>query len=171
MHSSRGIRGFLYSRKMPCLYHTLRTGHDRFLAHSFHLYIITHSPIIWLSATVFTRYSTASFAASVFIFIPMKNVIPFVSVIQMFVLHRMTLSILKTFFGLSAYLAEDTVSRNNSYWVLTSFVAMATAVHTRISDKEILKAKLRTAEPERGKTCRSVGRSPRNNAATKSFRC
>ena len=79
----------------------------------------------------------------------MKNVIPFVSVIQMFVLHRMTLSILKTFFGLSAYLAEDTVSRNNSYWVLTSFVAMATAVHTRISDKEILNVKLRTAEPER----------------------
>jgi accessory gene regulator protein AgrB len=74
-----------------------------------------------------------------------------------FVLHRMACWILKTFFDLSAYLAENTVSRNNSYWVLTSFVAMANVVQlarTKISDKEILKAKLRTAE-----RVRDIGRS------------
>ena len=104
------------------------------------------------------------FRCTCLIFIPKQKLIPFVAVIQMFVLHRMTCSIVKNFFGLNAYLAENTVPPNNSYWVLTSFVAMATAVqlaHTRISDKEILNAKLETAERWRG---RLVGRAVGHHA-------
>jgi hypothetical protein len=101
----------------------------------------------------------ASFAANVFIFIKTQKLIAFVAVIQMSVLHRMACSILKTFFDLSSYLAENTVFRNNSYWIPTSFVATTTAVqlaHTKISDKEILDAKLRRAERVEGRP--SVGR-------------
>jgi hypothetical protein len=157
MHFARGIQGFLYSRKKPGLYHTLCTGHDRFLAHSFHLYIFSHSPVIWLSATLFTRYSTASFAAHVFIFIPTQTLIAFVAVIQTFVPHRMTCSILKTFFDLSAYLAENTVSHNILYWVLTSFVGKR---GTARSHKDIRQRdfKRETENGRAGEGRRSVGR-------------
>lgn len=163
IHAARGTQGFLYSRKMPGLYHKLRICHDLFLAHSFHLYshplarhmIFCHSIHALLHGL---------FRCTCLIFIPKQKLIPFVAVIQMFVLHRMTCSIVKNFFGLNAYLAENTVPPNNSYWVLTSFVAMATAVqlaHTRISDKEILNAKLETAERWRG---RLVGRAVGHHA-------
>lgn len=170
MHSARGIQGFIYSRKVPgLLYHTLLLGHDRLLfmhchplaRHTTFCHSI-HALLHGLFRRTCLYFHTNAKVNSMYPSDPNVRSTP----------HDM----LDTQNSLwPSRTSQRTVSRNNSHSILTSFVAMATAVqltHTRIPDKEILNAKLRRAERERGgRLGRSVGRSPRNNAATKSFRC